>query len=249
MEDSQDKKHELDTRAKRLPAKFDDVISEDVPLELPPMRDIVHQIDLIPGTSWPSKAAYRMNPTLQAEFQSTLVAPIIECLKGGMFKWNEDAQKGFELLNKKMTQAPILQLPIFDDLFEVECDASGVGIGGVLSHEGKPVSYFSEKLSGPILTYSTYEKSSMLLFYATWSHYLLPREFALYSDHEPIEEFHEEDEDAYVEHDEGDMLVIERILHAEHEDEESSQRKTLYHTRCTSLGKEVCSVIIGRDAD
>ncbi|XP_060177884.1 uncharacterized protein LOC132607823 [Lycium barbarum] len=118
----------------------------------------------------------------------TLVAPIAECLKGGIFKWNEDAQKSFELIKNKMTQASILQLPNFNDLFEVECDASGVGIGGALSQAGKPIAYFSEKLGGPKLRYATYEKE----FYAIirvlqhWSHYLLPREFVLYSDHEAI---------------------------------------------------------------
>jgi len=33
-----------------------------------------------------------------------------------------------------------------------------VGLGGVLLQEGKPVAYFSEKLSGPALNYSTYDK-------------------------------------------------------------------------------------------
>jgi hypothetical protein len=31
-------------------------------------------------------------------------------------------------------------------------------MGGVLLQERKPVAYFSEKLSGPVLNYSTYNK-------------------------------------------------------------------------------------------
>lgn len=36
---------------------------------------------------------------------STLVAPIIESLKRDMFKRNEEAQKSFEFIKNKMTQA------------------------------------------------------------------------------------------------------------------------------------------------
>ncbi|XP_070032761.1 uncharacterized protein [Nicotiana tomentosiformis] len=49
-----------------------------------------------------------------------------------------------------------------------------------------------------------------------------------HEDNQPTEEVNEEDEDAYVEPDEGDMLVIQRILHAEYENEESSQREALF---------------------
>ena len=57
-----------------------------------------------------------------------------------------------------MTQAPLAIVVRFYIPIKVECDASGVGIGRVLSQGGKPVAYFSEKLNGPKLRYSTYEK-------------------------------------------------------------------------------------------
>ena len=40
-----------------------DIVVDDLPDELPPVRKISHQIDFIPGSNLPNKAAYRMTPT------------------------------------------------------------------------------------------------------------------------------------------------------------------------------------------
>jgi hypothetical protein len=57
----------------------------------------------------------------------------------------------------KLAHAPHLQFPDFNKTFELECDASGIGLGGVLLQERNSVAYFSEKSSGLVLNYSTYD--------------------------------------------------------------------------------------------
>ncbi|WVZ84508.1 LOW QUALITY PROTEIN: hypothetical protein U9M48_031537 [Paspalum notatum var. saurae] len=90
---------------------------------------------------------------------STIAAPLNELtMMGVAFHWGKPQEDAFNLLKDKLTHAPLLQLPDFGKTFELEYDASGVGIGGVLMQENKPVAYFSEKLSGPVLNYSTYDK-------------------------------------------------------------------------------------------
>ncbi|GJX04998.1 putative CCCH-type zinc finger family protein [Tanacetum coccineum] len=49
--------------------EFKDVVSEEFPPGLPPMRDIQHCIDFVPGVVIPHKAAYRMNPKEHEELQ------------------------------------------------------------------------------------------------------------------------------------------------------------------------------------
>ena len=72
-------------------------------------------------------------------------------------------ENAFNELKKKLTSAPLLVLPIFDKTFEIECDASGLGIDGVLMQDGKPLIYLSEKLNGTTLNYSIYDKELFAL--------------------------------------------------------------------------------------
>ena len=62
--------------------------------------------------------------------------------------WGKAQQNDFDELKRRLTQAPLLVLPDFTQTFEIECDASGLGIGGVNMQNGHPVAYYSEKLDG-----------------------------------------------------------------------------------------------------
>ncbi|KAK1602161.1 hypothetical protein QYE76_017204 [Lolium multiflorum] len=120
---------------------------------------------------------------------STIACPLNELTKKNVpFVWGKAQQKAFDELKKRLTEAPLLALPDFSKTFEIECDASGLGIGGVLMQNGKPVAYYSEKLDGARLNYPIYDKElyALVRVLEVWQHYLWPKEFVIHSDHESL---------------------------------------------------------------
>lgn len=53
----------------RVLDEYHDVFPQDLHPRLPPIRDIEHQIDLVPGASPPNKVFYRCNPQETRELQ------------------------------------------------------------------------------------------------------------------------------------------------------------------------------------
>jgi hypothetical protein len=120
---------------------------------------------------------------------STIAAPLIEIVKRSVgFKWNDEQDEAFNLLKDKLCPVPVLALPDFTRAFEVESDASGIGIGVVLMQDRRPIAYFSEKLNGAALNYPTYDKElyALVRTVETWQHYLWAKEFVIHSDHESL---------------------------------------------------------------
>jgi hypothetical protein len=102
-------------------------------------------------------------------------APLLHLSKKGVsFHWGAAQDLAFHTLIDKLTHAPLLQLLDFVKTFELKCNASGIGIGGVLLQEGKLIAYFSENLSGPSVNYSTHDKElyALVPVLETWKHYL-----------------------------------------------------------------------------
>ena len=57
------------------------------------------------------------------------------------------------------------------------------------------------------------------------------------------EEEEEEEVDTVLAPDMGELLILQRLLHAKESAKEDSQREHIFHSRCTIQG-EVCSLII-----
>jgi hypothetical protein len=121
----------------------------------------------------------------------TIAAPPNRLTKKGVpFSWGTRQENAFNMLKDKLIHAPLLQLPDFNKTFELECDASGIGLGGVLLQKRKHVAYYSENLSGPVMNYSTYDKElyALVRFLETWKHYFWPIEFVIHSNHESLKQ-------------------------------------------------------------
>ena len=110
---------------------------------------------------------------------SLIMAPSTECMKKGVLEWSKATQKPFKDIKQKLCQTPISALPYFKDLFELEYDANGVGIGVVLIQSIRSVAYFSKKLNGYRSNYNTYDKEFYTIVRAIthWGRYLKARAF------------------------------------------------------------------------
>ena len=121
---------------------------------------------------------------------SSISAPLTNLTRKKVkFIWDASCQNSFETLQQKLIEAPVLAYPTPDDEFVLDTDASGAGIGAVLSQiqngEEKVIAYASKSLSKAQRNYcTTYrELLAVVTFVKGFKHYLWGRKFLIRTDH------------------------------------------------------------------
>lgn len=96
-----------------------------------------------------------------------ITRPLNDLLKkGAIFSWTTVHDQAFLAIKQALTSGPVLALPDFSKPFCVETDASGSGIGAVLTQAGHPLAYLSKSLCPHSQGLSAYEKEYLAILLA-----------------------------------------------------------------------------------
>nr|GEV04252.1 retrotransposon protein, putative, Ty3-gypsy subclass [Tanacetum cinerariifolium] len=175
---------------------FLDVFLDELP-GLPPEREVEFTIELIPAdgiTIDPAKVKAitkwtRLTTVIEfrsflglagyyrrfVEGFSLLVLPLTKFMrKGEKFVWNEEREKSFEELKRRLVSSPILTLPSGTGGYQIYSDASKKGLCCILMPHGKVIAYALRQLKPYEANYSTHDLELAVVVFALkiWRHYL-----------------------------------------------------------------------------
>jgi hypothetical protein len=124
---------------------------------------------------------------------SRIAKPMLTLLKKDEpFNWDNKQQQAFDRLKDMLIKAPILTYPDFDKSFVIYTDASGIGLGAVLSQikEGKEhvIAYASRSLNPAEKNYSVTDQECLAVVWSIkhFQHYLGLKPFTIITDHSAL---------------------------------------------------------------
>nr|GEZ66289.1 reverse transcriptase domain-containing protein [Tanacetum cinerariifolium]GEZ66290.1 reverse transcriptase domain-containing protein [Tanacetum cinerariifolium] len=112
--------------------------------------------------------------------------------KNSSFIFSNDCIQAFRTLKEKLTEAPILIAPNWDQPFELMCDASDNAVGAVpgqrVEKHFRPIHYASKTMTQAKSNYTTTEKEMLAVVYAfeKFCSYLIMNKSIVYTDHSTL---------------------------------------------------------------
>nr|GFA14789.1 hypothetical protein [Tanacetum cinerariifolium] len=112
--------------------------------------------------------------------------------KNSPFIFSNECIQAFRTLKDKLTKAPILIAPNWDQPFELMCDASDYDVGAVLGQRiekyFRPIHYASKMMNQAEANYTTTEKEMLAVVYAfkRFRSYLIMKKSIVYTDHSAL---------------------------------------------------------------
>jgi hypothetical protein len=121
--------------------------------------------------------------------RSHLLAPLSKLLsKNVKWKWTAIEQQAFENIKKVIGKEVLLAYPNFNKPFEIYTDASHLQLGSVISQDGKPIAFYSRKLTDAQTRYTTTERE-LLAIVETLKEYrniMLGQQITVWTDHKNL---------------------------------------------------------------
>ena len=129
---------------------------------------------------------------------SIVAKPLTRLLGNVPFEWSTTEQRAFDGLKVLIASEQVVAQPLPEGQYRVEVDASGQGLGGVLSQkhpDGKwrTVAFISRVMSPAELNYDIYDKELLAIMFTLdeWRPYLLhaTEPFEIWTDHQNLSYF------------------------------------------------------------